>query len=309
MKSLATQCIRCSALLLALIAPAHGQKFDDISILKAQARQIAHKERPASDLTGIISPSERVTGEPGSMRFAVSDCPITQDWQSRQPIVNAAVQEWAYFGATILDYTVDNSTSSNYRTSSRRRWSLLEPEQAALLSNSIAGYWSAAPESAWILRRQNQRWQNSGSSVRWRDPWSAAFISWVMCASGLGSSKDFARAVAHHTYIDQAIRTADGLESESAYKAYDIGTMPIVPGDMLCRGSRPAYRSIEERRQHLGVGARTHCDIVVKVTEEALMVIGGNVRGTVGMKLLPVQDYPGGVVVLRHTTAGGYSRI
>jgi hypothetical protein len=40
----------------------------------------------------------------------------------------------------------------------------------------------------------------------------------------------------------------------------------------------------------MGEGARTHCDIVVKVDEPAarLFAIGGNVRGTVGLKAMPV---------------------
>ena len=39
----------------------------------------------------------------------------------------------------------------------------------------------------------------------------------------------------------------------------------------------------------MGTGARTHCDIVVKVdpAAERILAIGGNVRGTVGLKILP----------------------
>jgi hypothetical protein len=110
-----------------------------------------------------------------------------------------------------------------------------------------------------------------------------------MCESGLGEPARFERAIAHHSYIDQAILASDTENTESAFIAYTPGEQAINPGDMLCRGSRPAYKSIAERRRHLGVGARTHCDIVVKVDEDnqRIMVIGGNVRGTVGMKLLP----------------------
>jgi hypothetical protein len=39
----------------------------------------------------------------------------------------------------------------------------------------------------------------------------------------------------------------------------------------------------------MGLGARTHCDIVVAVDEEAgqIKAIGGNVRASVRMKILP----------------------
>jgi hypothetical protein len=49
------------------------------------------------------------------------------------------------------------------------------------------------------------------------------------------------------------------------------------------------YRTIAERRRHIGVGARSHCDIVVKVDQAGgrVFAIGGNVRGVVSLKTLP----------------------
>ena len=44
----------------------------------------------------------------------------------------------------------------------------------------------------------------------------------------------------------------------------------------------------------MGEGARTHCDVVVKVDElrDRILTIGGNVRGTVGLKLMPAVRGP-----------------
>jgi hypothetical protein len=49
------------------------------------------------------------------------------------------------------------------------------------------------------------------------------------------------------------------------------------------------YRTLAERRRQMGVGARTHCDIIVHVDAAAgrVLAIGGNVRGTVGLKAFP----------------------
>ena len=107
-----------------------------------------------------------------------------------------------------------------------------------------------------------------------------------MCEGGLGHAAQFQRAVAHYVYIDQAIR---------ARAAYDIGKAPIAPGDLLCSARRPAYRSIAERRLQMGHGARTHYDIVVKVdaARNRILAIGGNVRGSVSLKLLPAAREPG----------------
>ena len=81
----------------------------------------------------------------------------------------------------------------------------------------------------------------------------------------------------------------------AAFAAYDIGEAPIAPGDLLCSARRPAYRSIAERRRQMGDGARTHCDIVVKVdtSRDRILAIGGNVRGSVSLKLLPAARDPG----------------
>ena len=109
-----------------------------------------------------------------------------------------------------------------------------------------------------------------------------------MCEAGLGATSQFQRAIAHHAYIDQAIRARDGRAPQAAFTAYDLGETAITPGDLLCSSRRPAYRTIAERRRQMGVGARSHCDIVVKVDEarERILAIGGNVRGAVSLKLL-----------------------
>jgi hypothetical protein len=69
--------------------------------------------------------------------------------------------------------------------------------------------------------------------------------------------------------------------------AYDAGETSITPGDLLCSSRRPAYRTVAQRRSQLGIGARSHCDVVVKVDEarERILAIGGNVRGAVSLKL------------------------
>ena len=165
----------------------------------------------------------------------------------------------------------------------------MSPSEYARVADSIAGYWTVTPEGEWIIANQNGRWDGSPGSSRWRTPWSAAFISWVMCESGLVDSGRFQRAVAHHTYIDQAIRARDGDGGRAAFTAYDIGETGILPGDLLCSGRRPAYRSLAERRRQMGEGARTHCDVVVALDEGLgrILTIGGNVRGTVSLKLVP----------------------
>ena len=264
--------------------------------LTADAQQAPFDRLPPEQF-GAAPPTDRVEGAPGEMSIRRTSCEVLPTGETRRRIVDIAVQEWGFFGFTIVDQTrvedrsqftggVNGVDSANARRRFRRR----DPEESARVAASIAGYWAATPDGAWILDRQNAAWSGrNGIAARWRDPWSAAFVSWVMCEGGLGDRDQFRRGIAHHTYIDQAIRARDGIATGAAFVAYDIGDAVIEPGDLLCSGRRPAYRTIEERRNQLGVGARTHCDIVVKLDESEgrILAIGGNVRGSVSLKLFP----------------------
>lgn len=236
-------------------------------------------------LLSVTPPEQRVSGTPGSLRIIERNCSSAPLTEVRTRIVHTAVQEWAYFGFLVDDLRTEAEPPASSGTRPRWRLSLL-PEEVTAVAGTVGGYWAAAPGSDWILNRQNEVWQQPGGlGTRWRDPWSAAFISWVMCESGLGNAAQFQRAIAHHSYIDQAIRARDSNDPLAAYHAFEPGEAEVLPGDLLCNGLRPMYRSLRERRAQLGEGARTHCDIVVHVGEDNMLTIGGNVRASVRMKV------------------------
>ena len=253
--------------------------------------QQAGFDRLPPDVLDAVPPAERVTGEPGAMKVRRASCGTAPMDEVRRRIVDLAVQEWAFFGFIVVDQTIDEASGPGQPR--RRRWRRPGRAESARVAASIAGYWAVTPQGGWIIGAQNDRWRGPrGVASRWRYPWSAAFVSWVMCEAGLGEASLFQRAVAHHAYIDQAIRARGPGARGAAFAAYDVGEAPVVPGDLLCSARRPAYRSIAERRRQLGVGARTHCDIVVKVepARSRILAIGGNVRGAVSLKLLPAAD-------------------
>ena len=258
------------------------------------AQQAAFDRLP-TDVLDAVAPSARVTGEPGAMKIRRTSCRTAPMDEIRQRIVDLAVQEWAFFGFIVVDRSIVQTSGPGQPR--RRRWRRPDRIESARVADSIAGYWTVTPEGGWILGAQNRAWNGPrGVGSRWRYPWSAAFVSWVMCEAGLGEASLFRRAVAHHVYIDQAIRARGADRPAAAFAAYDVGEAPVAPGDLLCSARRPAYRSIAERRRQMGVGARTHCDIVVKVepSRRRILAIGGNVRGAVSLKLLPAADGPDG---------------
>jgi len=265
--------------------------FAAIAVAPAAQTQVLIQARLPAEQLPVAAPADRVQGAPGQMRIAERACRADYPQPLRQRIVEVAIQEWGFFGFGVVDQTrLDEGTrDTSPRQPRQRRVSWLQRAESERVADSIAGYWAVTSDGDWILDRQNAIWNGpDGIGARWRDPWSAAFISWVMCESGLGEAAQFRRGIAHHTYIDQAIQARDDPGSNAAYLAYDVGEQPVEPGDLLCSARRSAYRSIADRRQHLGVGVRSHCDIVVTVdaANDRILAIGGNVRGAVNLKLL-----------------------
>lgn len=262
-----------------------------------QAQQGALLRLPTAQFD-VTAPSARVAGAPGSLVVRQTSCRSVAAAAVRQRVVDVAVQEWAYFGFNVIDRTrlADVEQDDDPEPGPRRR-PRLPPDEAERLASSIAGYWTATPSAGWILSRQNEAWNGpDGAAARWQFPWSAAFISWVMCEGGLGASSQFQRAAAHHVYIDQAIN-ARGNAGASAFAAWEIGDAVVEPGDLICSARRPAYATMAERRRRLGEGARTHCDIVVRVepAQARMLAIGGNVGGRVSLKVLPGTPHADGL--------------
>jgi hypothetical protein len=290
--------LRKTPLLLALFAAlASGQPEQPRQRLMEQA------SFARISTVAVTPPAEWVQGEPGQMQLKARTCAANPDLKGlRRRIVDIAVQEWAWFGFNVDDLhgqtppAPSRNGNQNNQNNNARRFPALDPAEVAQVADTIGGYWAAIPDAAWIWARQNEAWQQSGLAARWRDPWSAAFISWVMCESGTGGQQQFERAIAHHSYIDQAIRARDSENSAALFVAYQPGEQQINPGDLLCSGLRPMYKTLAERRNQLGVGARTHCDIVVEVSEPAqqILTIGGNVRASVRMKVFPAAAGNGG---------------
>jgi Uncharacterized protein conserved in bacteria (DUF2272) len=274
-------------------------------IASAESLQAADYGRLPAQTLEVTPPSDRVRGGIGKMAMRELACRARPVAEARRRIVDVAAQEWGFFGFPIVDYTTLDDERSDpspffefgrdgqialVRPGWRGRFPALPQEEAVRLAPSVAGYWAVTPQGAQMIGRQNEAWDGPwGIDGRWADPWSAAFISWVMCEAGLGDTAQFQRAIAHWSYIDQAIRARDGDAPRASYVAYDIGEDRILPGDLICSSRRPTYRSIDQRRRQMGNGARTHCDIVVKVDEpgKRVFAIGGNVRRAVALKMFP----------------------
>lgn len=272
-----------------------------------QAQSLPRLPREQFD---VIPPSDRVTGERGRIEVVQNQCRVGPTHWARRRIVDIAAQEWGAFGFQTFDATEVETRrlpdgvvadAANPPLDSPRsvrhaaRFGSWESERR--MDTSVAGYWSSTPDGPRIIERQNRQWRDGEGDVFWVEPWSAAFVSWVMCEAGLGDMSQFRRDIAHWRYVDQAIEARDGQAEDAAYVAYDVGETDLQPGDLVCnpRGGR-TYRNLADRREEQGRQAPLHCDIVVRVDAQArtMAVIGGNVVNGVSLTVLPLIEGQGG---------------
>lgn len=110
------------------------------------------------------------------------------------------------------------------------------------------------------------------------EPWSAAFVSWLMIRGGV-DPRQFERSAAHRDYVRKVV--ARETDPDFKLRPRDPADYAPRPGDIICRGRGPS-RDIADYRS-MPADAALHCDIVVGNADGKLQSIGGNVRQSVSM--------------------------
>lgn len=122
------------------------------------------------------------------------------------------------------------------------------------------------------------------------NPWSAAFVSYVMTRAQVPG---FHSSPRHMDYIRAAYHNTNGT---GAYRLSDPATGKPAPGDLLCflRSTDTELGPAGLRDALAGnrpLPAQSHCDIVIAANpggDRTLYLIGGNVFDTVTMRKLPL---------------------
>jgi hypothetical protein len=219
-------------------------------------------------------------------------CAASPEGELRQRLVDLAVQEWARFGYP-MSQRADAPLLRHVFPELSRAKAPPYAERDPLMLQAIGGYWAAlsgvasgsVPDAgAYEIAAANALWELVAGQYRanpgWRTPWSAAFISWLMCEGGVS---DFRRSWAHRDYVDAAIAAADS-GAPHAHHARDPDVAPSV-GDLLC-SSRADYRTdLAARRSDPNGEAGMHCDLVVALHAPTgiVLAIGGNVDNAVAL--------------------------
>ena len=162
----------------------------------------------------------------------------------------------------------------------------------------VAGYWresgtlgamGAIPGATSCMQPAGNRYTDSDCRAFLIDnPWSAAFISWVMTRAGVPG---FVRSPRHIDYIRAAYQ---GGANATPYRLADPASEKPAPGDMLCflrnRSSSLNYSGLVQALASGRAGNwKSHCEVVIATNvggDRTLYTIGGNVANAVVMRKL-----------------------
>lgn len=130
----------------------------------------------------------------------------------------------------------------------------------------VARFWAIGCNLSW-----------SGKDTE--EPWSAAFISFVMRQSGLG--EHFAYSDSHCDYIRRAMWARKRHDMKYSFWAYRLSERAPQVGDMVGYARQDDVDFDHQPKEY-----KSHCDLVVAVRSGEIDVIGGNVGDSVTLKTL-----------------------
>jgi hypothetical protein len=205
--------------------------------------------------------------------------------EARARLLRLLDGEWREWGGRVLD-------ARTVAVRDNQQGPMAEQDPAAF--TKVLAYWSAVGWADEIARNKraftlgeatpctSSELAGGGRSTVWGcQPWSAAFISFVLRATGIDAA-EFPPAAAHWQYIDALILQGDRWGGRATFMAHEIEAYAPAPGDLVCTDrSRRPLASLAARRAEMGVGRPMHCDIVAEVLPGEIVVIGGNVAQAV----------------------------
>jgi hypothetical protein len=131
-----------------------------------------------------------------------------------------------------------------------------------------------------------EMWREINLDLDGRDrdqPWSAAFISWIVKRAGPEYAA-FRFAAAHSRYIHDSIRHREA-GSSSPFWGFRLHEHKVELGDLVCQW-RTSRRTYDDARS--SDAFFSHCDVVVEAAPGSVRALGGNNSHSVGFKTYAV---------------------
>lgn len=191
-----------------------------------------------------------------SFFLLLSSAPVWADTPD-QNAVKICRQEWERFGQQTIDKT-NTIVKKGGQEAEDPYW------------QRVGDYWKAVGFPNLTGKDTNE-------------PWSAAFISWVMKEAGMGERFHYSEWHAH--YIRDSIMARKQGDKSAPFWGYRINERAPQVGDLVgyARGGGTTY-------DYQPVTYPSHTDIVVEVRPHEIDVIGGNVKDSVSLKTLATDD-------------------
>jgi hypothetical protein len=173
-------------------------------------------------------------------------------------ILNLAKREWEFFGKQTVLFDGEEESIPHVG-----KWE----DDGTTYAARVNWYWRAVGKPGL-----------DGNDCK--QPWSAAFVSWVMQEAGVPEYQ-FPAADAHRDYLVRIMNTAE--YGGAGFVPHGIREYQPVPGDLICATRGRPGESLDGLSPRLVLLDHTklHCDIVVERSGDFISVIGGNVRNSV----------------------------
>jgi hypothetical protein len=205
---------------------------------------------------------------------------------SRDAVVAIALREWRLFGSLVNDDPPGTYHPATPQDKAERQQGLWQ----RVGEYSWEGLNPGDPDAGWTG-------MHDGSGVEFTASkdgffaWSAIFISYVMRIAGAGGR--FPYTATHSDYINIAKQMKLGQTSGWVITAEPPNSYAAQAGDLICHSrdfaTPPDYDALPVGR------FPSHCDVVVRVDNGVLTVVGGNVDDAVTMKHVPIT--PDGMLI------------
>ena len=127
-----------------------------------------------------------------------------------------------------------------------------------------------------------EMWRAIGLDLDGKDrdqPWSAAFISWIVKQAG-PAYNGFKTAAAHARYIHDSIKKRQA-GTAAPFWGFRLHEHRVGLGDLVCQWR---VNPMTFDKAAASDSFFSHCDVVVEVSGNAVRAIGGNNSHTVGFK-------------------------
>lgn len=219
----------------------------------------------ASCATSTETEEGAVTVKPGTPTWEGHPIgsPPPPDPSLKRAIMARALREWEFFGRQTV--VIQGNEESIPHVGA---WE----DDDSRHSGRVSVYWRTVGKS-------------SLSGMDCQQPWSAAFMTWVMRSAGV-PEEQFPNSSAHWIYMANMINQA-GLPDRYFVPRRVRDYSPRL-GDLVC-----AYRGSDRPPSNDGYtsswmlpGTNSHCDLVVGKNGASLDVVGGNVRNSVSKTTL-----------------------